>query len=148
MQSNTILEKVKEFLVRLVKDTAFVTQLQTNSIDQVQTLLQQAGYTFTNEEFETASLQLLDLKERDEFHELTEEELVGAVGGWIRGYPRPYPKPYPIVQPMYGVIVEPPDQEYPRPKPYPTPQPMYGVVISPPTDIQPMYGVVISPELT
>lgn len=151
MQSNIILEKVKEFLVRLVKDSAFVTQLQTNPIDQVQTLLHRAGYTFTNEEFETATIQLLDLKERDEFHELTEEELVGAIGGWMRGYPRPYPKPclspclnpYPIVQPMYGVIVEPPESEYPKPQPKPLP---YPPVISPP-DVQPMYGVVISDEI-
>ncbi|QYO62618.1 hypothetical protein [Leptolyngbya sp. 7M] len=153
--TNTILEKVKGFLIRLVKDSAFVNQLQTSSIDQIQSLLHQSGYTFTNAEFETATIQLLDLKERDEFHELTEDELVGAIGGWMRRYPYPRPchtpcsNPYPI-QPMYGVIVEPPSDGYPRPKPkplpYPYPQPMYGVVISPPGEVQPMYGVVIAPE--
>lgn len=67
MHSNTILEKVKEFVVRLVKDSAFATQLQTSSIDQVQNFLQDAGYTFTQEEFETATIQLLDLKSKMSF---------------------------------------------------------------------------------
>lgn len=146
-----ILENVKDFLVRLVKDTSFREQLQNNVADQAQQFLQDKGYTFSQEEFETASIQLLDLKERDEFHELTEAELTGAIGGWMKkwrpGYWRPI-KPIhpPLVQPMYGVIVEPPIAIDPYEPPYPDPQPMYGVVIGPIDDpiFQPMYGVIVS----
>ncbi|MCG5058131.1 MAG: Nif11 family protein [Limnoraphis sp. WC205] len=135
-----ILENVKDFLVRLVKDTSFREQLQNNVADQAQQFLQDKGYTFSQEEFETASIQLLDLKERDEFHELTEAELVGAIGGFIwNGRPR-FRRPIkpikdPIVQPMYGVIFEPPIA-----------QAMYGVVVEPIDDpiFQPIYGVIVS----
>lgn len=149
MQPMTILEKVKEFLIRLVKDRAFIEQLQASKDEQTQTVLQDAGYSFTQEEFETATIKLLDLKERDEFHELTEAELVGAIGGVIGQYP--------IIQPLYGVVVDPPPGKRPRlpypwkppiQHPYPwkppiQPQPMYGVVIDP--IVQPMYSVIISP---
>ena len=166
MLPHNILEKVKEFLIRLVKDSVFITRLQTGSADQVQSLLQDSGYDFSQEDFESATLQILDLKEQNQFHELSEEELVGAVGGWLRRFPS-YPGQFPtkpgkfpidptgpIVQPMYGVIVEPPLVEppidaYPKPKPlpFPDPQPMYGVVVEPIDSIvQPMYGVVISSD--
>ncbi|MEM9267024.1 MAG: Nif11 family protein [Cyanobacteria bacterium P01_F01_bin.13] len=160
MQPNTILEKVKDFLVRLVKDAAFATRLQDGSADQVQSLLQEAGYDFSQTEFESATLQILDLKEQNQFHELSEAELVGAVGGWLRRFPRypggrfrkrpdRFPKD-PILQPMYGVIIEPPVDDYPKPDPLPTPypQPLYGVVIGPPVDSpQPMYGVITPPDI-
>ncbi len=152
MQPNlpiALFEKVKEFLVRLVKDQAFVTQLQGTPPDTVQQTLESLGYSFTKEELESATIEILDLKERGEFHELTSEELTGAVGGLLLRYP--------IIQPMYGVIIDPPIGRRPRPRPWkppidPTPapvpidpivQPMYGVVIEPPIDIQPMYGVII-----
>ncbi len=143
-----ILENVKDFLVRLVKDTSFREQLQNNVADQAQQFLQDKGYTFSQEEFETASIQLLDLKERDEFHELTEAELVGAIGGFIwNGRPRfrrPKPIKDPIVQPMYGVIIEPPIAIDPYEPPIA--QPMYGVVIEPIDDpkFQPIYRVIVS----
>lgn len=159
MLPTNILEKVKEFLIRLVKDSAFIAQLQTGSADQVESLLENAGYDFSQEDFETATLQILDLKEQNQFHELSEAELVGAAGGWLRRYPRypgwfrkrPRPIDGPIVQPMYGVIIEPPGDDHPKPQPLPgpTPQPMYGVVIQPIDGpiAQPMYGVVVPPEL-
>lgn len=167
MLPNNILEKVKEFLIRLVKDSTFITQLQQRSVDQVQAFLQDAGYDFSQDEFESATLQILDLKEQNQFHELSEAELVGAVGGWLRLYPK-YPgwfpkKPRrfpigggpigdPIAQPMYGVVIEPPIDEYPKPQPEPLPipgpQPMYGVVIEPIDPVmQPMYGVITPPEI-
>lgn len=139
MLPTTILETVKEFIIRLVKDENFRTQLQAHAITNTQELFQAAGYRFSQEEFETATLQLLDLKERDELHELTEAELVGAVGGILRRRPRPTQPP--TVQPMYGVIVAPPTH---HPRPYP--QPMYGVVIQPDPIYQPMYGVVVASE--
>jgi predicted ribosomally synthesized peptide with nif11-like leader len=134
-----ILEKVKEFLVRLVKDRAFRAQLQTNKIDEVRKVMQAGGYNFSKEEFETATLKILELKELDQFHELSEEELVAAVGGYVTKLPD--------IQPLYGVILWPPE---PLPEPYPKPidpQPMYGVIIEPIEPIvQPMYGVIIADE--
>ncbi|MEB3282202.1 MAG: Nif11-like leader peptide family natural product precursor [Lyngbya sp.] len=143
-----ILENVKDFLVRLVKDTNFREQLQNNVAERAQQFLQDQGYTFSQEEFETASIQLLDLKERDEFHELTEAELTGAIGGWMKkgrpGYWRPIkPIEDPIVQPLYGVIVDEPIDE---PIDDPILQPMYGVVVEPIDDgmiFQSVYGVII-----
>jgi hypothetical protein len=156
MVETTLLDRVKAFLIRLVKDSGFATQLSNLASDQVQQVLKDLGYSFSQEEFETASIQILELKERDEFHDLTETELVGAVGGWMQRFPRrgsrpsfyrpPFSQP-PLVQPMYGVIIDPPDDYVPLPAPNPLPdplpQPMYGVVIDPPVTIQPLYGVVI-----
>ena len=156
MQPNrpsTIFEKAKEFIIRLVKDEAFAQQLQSSEPEQVQQTLASQGYRFTNEELEDATLTILDLHEKGEFHELTEKELVGAVGGWRLNR-------WPFIQPMYGVIIDPSDRwprpwpqpnPKPDPKPWPQPiddpvvQPMYGVVIDP-LPIQPMYGVVVSED--
>ncbi len=138
-----ILEKVKEFLIRLVKDEDFRAQLMSGKIDEFRKVIQDNGYNFSQEEFETATIKILELKEMGEFHELTEEELLGAVGGRLIKYPKE-----PIFQPMYGVIIEPPEDLYPKPEPLPEPQPMYGIVIDPePIYVQPLYGVVIAPEL-
>lgn len=122
-----LLEKVKEFLTRLIKDRAFLTQLENSNINERNEFLQNTGYNFSKEEFETATIQLLDLKEKGEFTELSEEELVAAVGGFIGGK-------YPIVQPLYGVIRSPlpsePIDSWPLPiEPINPPiQPMYGVI--------------------
>ncbi|MCU0536684.1 MAG: Nif11-like leader peptide family natural product precursor [Hydrococcus sp. Prado102] len=143
--SANILEKVKEFLLRLVKDEAFRERLQTDSFDEARKILQDDGYNFSKEEFETAAIQLLDLKERGEFHELTEEELVGAVGGIAKANTNEWAKKgkwqwCPVLPP----------KKFPKPcscQPLPQPQPMYGVVIDPKEPIiQPMYGVVVSSD--
>ncbi|MDJ0620893.1 MAG: Nif11-like leader peptide family natural product precursor [Calothrix sp. MO_192.B10] len=78
---NTIVEKVKDFLVRLVKDESFRTQLTNKKVEEVRKVLAENGYTFSQNEFEKAAIKLLEFKELGEFHDLTEEELVGAVGG-------------------------------------------------------------------
>ncbi len=140
-----ILAKVKEFIVRMVKDQDFRAQLMSGKVEQIRTAMLESGYNFSIEEFETATLKILELKEAGEFHELSEEELVGAVGGYIRKAP--------IIQPLYGVIWWPP-KPLPEPQPCPEPiepifQPMYGVVINPknpiyePPPAQAEYGVVI-----
>lgn len=137
-----ILEKVKEFLVRLVKDRAFRAKLQTDRIDEFKKAMQEDGYNFSKEEFETATIKILELKELGEFHELSEGELVASVGGITQIYLDDT-----TVQPMYGVITR---HWKPKPRPYPKPidpQPMYGVVIQPIKPIyQPMYGVVVSTD--
>ncbi|MBD2338204.1 Nif11-like leader peptide family natural product precursor [Calothrix sp. FACHB-156] len=147
--SLSILEKVKCFLIKLVKDEAFRTQLMSEKTEEVKEILQNSGYIFSKEEFETAAIKILELKELGQFEDLNEEELIGAIGGltiiddkfkywppkgypnWPpQGYPRPIPKPYPI--------------PFPRPID-PQPQPLYGIVIDPP--VQALYGVVAPQEL-
>ncbi len=121
--SVNLFERLKEFLVRLVKDPSFRTELDNGTVEERQQILKSAGYIFSKEEFETAAIHVLESKERGEFTELNEEELAGVLGGFVG-------EKYPIIQPMYGVIVEPPiDTSWP-PKP-PLPQPMYGVIIDP-----------------
>jgi predicted ribosomally synthesized peptide with nif11-like leader len=132
-----IFEKVKDFLIKLVKDESFRTQLMSDKAEEVRKVMTDSGYIFSQDEFEKATIKILELKELGEFHELSEEELVGAVGGlryaWppreYPTYPRPYPKPHPK----------------PHPKPYPNdPQPLYGVVIDPlEPPVQALYGVVV-----
>jgi predicted ribosomally synthesized peptide with nif11-like leader len=138
-----ILEKVKEFLIRLVKDEDFRTQLMSNKIDEVRQVIQDSGYSFSQEEFETATIKILELKELGEFHELTEQELLGAVGGISRIDST-------VIQPLYGVVIWPPKKclrPCPSPQPWPEPQPMYGIVIDPIEPIvQPLYGVVIASD--
>lgn len=146
--SLAILEQVKEFLIRLVKDEAFRTQLMSDKIEEVKKTFEDSGYAFSQEEFETAAIKILELKELGEFDDLSEEELLGAVGGltvadvttdrlirppyWYPWYPWP-PKvsPLPLPQPI------------PNPKPLPTPQPLYGIVINPYPPVQALYGVVV-----
>ncbi|MFB2978652.1 Nif11-like leader peptide family RiPP precursor [Microseira sp. BLCC-F43] len=113
--SVNLLERLKEFLVRLVKDQAFRNQLDNSTVEERQQALKEAGYVFSKEEFETAALDLLESKEQGEFTDLNEEELAGVLGGFVGGK-------YPIIQPMYGVIVWPPKDWLP--------QPMYGVIVS------------------
>ena len=141
-----VIEKVKEFLVRLIKDNEFWTQLINSSIDESRKILQEAGYSFSKEEFETATLEILDLKERGEFNELSEEDLVALVGGLVKYdfatspfWRKPWFQPEPIVQPMYGVVID------PGVITDPVVQPMYGVVIDPVIEpvVQPMYGVIV-----
>jgi predicted ribosomally synthesized peptide with nif11-like leader len=117
--SVNLFERLKEFLVRLVKDQSFRTELDNGTVEERQQILKSAGYIFSKEEFETAALDVLESKERGEFTELNEEELAGVLGGCIGAT-------YPVIQPMYGVI-EPPVISWP-PKP-PIDQPMYGIVI-------------------
>ncbi|MEH2000528.1 MAG: Nif11-like leader peptide family RiPP precursor [Nostoc sp.] len=134
--SLAIFEKVKEFLIRLVKDEAFRTQLMSDQIDEVIKVMEKGGYNFSQEEFETASIKILELKELGQFEDLSEEELVGAFGGLTSTPDR-------VLQPLYGVVVlphegsiKPPIKWIPRPRPKPWPQP---IVIHP----QPVYGVVV-----
>ncbi|WP_445629181.1 Nif11-like leader peptide family RiPP precursor [Nostoc sp. DSM 114167] len=131
--SLTIFEKVKEFIIRLVKDEAFYTQLMSDKIEEVIKVMEEGGYNFSQEEFETASIKILELKELGQFDDLSEEELVGAFGGLSNS----------VAQPLYGVIVSPPEEcgKPPLKKckwiPKPNPKP-----ITPP--IQPLYGVVFN----
>ncbi|MEH2036608.1 Nif11-like leader peptide family RiPP precursor [Nostoc sp.] len=142
-----ILEKVKRFIIRLVKDEAFRAQLMSDKIDEVIKVMEEGGYNFSQEEFETASIQILELKELGQFDDLSEEELVGAFGGLTSTNDK-------VAQPLYGVVVPPPKDcakppikwiPRPYPKPSPQPQPLYGIVVGPP--VQALYGAVVQPEV-
>ncbi|MEH1951334.1 MAG: Nif11-like leader peptide family RiPP precursor [Nostoc sp.] len=134
-----IFEKVKDFLVRLVKDEAFYTQLMSDKIEEVIKVMEEGGYNFSQEEFETASIKILELKELGQFDDLSEEELLGAFGGLTNNNQQ-------VAQPLYGVVVSPPKEggkppikckwiPKPHPKPWPLPH-----QIDPP--VQALYGVV------
>ena len=143
------LENVIDFYKRLVKDKDFRSQLESASnSSECRKMMQEAGYEFTQEEFETATVQILEkkgLRDLDDgLSELSEEDLELAFGG-ISGFWDKWPK-YPIIQPHYGVVYQPPEDEpKPDPVPLPQPQPMYGIVIDP-NPIQAMYGVVIADD--
>ncbi|WP_375473841.1 Nif11-like leader peptide family natural product precursor [uncultured Nostoc sp.] len=44
-----ILEKVKRFIIRLVKDEAFRAQLMSDQIDEVIKVMEEGGYNFSQE---------------------------------------------------------------------------------------------------
>ena len=80
------LESVMRFYKSLVKDKDFRNQLETASNpEECSQIMQEAGYDFTQEEFETATAQILEknaLRDLDDsFSELSEEELELAWGG-------------------------------------------------------------------
>jgi predicted ribosomally synthesized peptide with nif11-like leader len=117
--SVNLFERLKEFLVRLVKDQSFRTELDNGTVEERQEVLKSAGYIFSKEEFETAALHVLESKERGELTELTEEELAGVLGGFIGGK-------YPIFQPMYGAVLRDLESKF-----SPRQQAMYGVITEP-----------------
>ena len=121
--SVNLFERLKEFLVRLVKDQSFRTQLDNGTVEERQEVLKSSGYIFSKEEFETAALHVLESKERGEFTELNEEELAGVLGGFVGGK-------YPVIQPMYGVVFPDPETVWWSSE-EPIAQPMYGVIVPP-----------------
>jgi hypothetical protein len=112
--SNQVLNKVKEFWVRLVRDRDFRSRLENSSIDERNQFLENSGYSFTKEEFETSTFKVIEAKERGEFTDLTEDELVTVVGG-ITGQSSS------MIFPMYGVPWWPIDGD-----PGPIIRPLYG----------------------
>lgn len=129
-----IFEKVKEFLVRLVKDEDFRAQLQSKTIEEFRKVMQASGYNFSQQEFETATIKILELKELGGFHELSEEELVGVVGGYVEKRP--------TIQPMYGVVISPPPKPCPKSCLKPCPKPVVKLPLKPP--IQAVYGAIVT----
>ena len=141
------LENVISFYKRLVKDKDFRTQLEsTANPSEYRKMMREAGYDFTQEEFETATVQILEkngLRDLDDgLTDLSEEDLELAFGGISRFWDWRSKWP-PIIQPHYGVVYQPPEDE---PKPDPVPQPLYGVVIEPikPPEAIALYGIVVS----
>ena len=110
-------ENVKAFYQRLAQDEQFRSELQeVKSKEECSQLVQEYGYYFTQEEFETYTYELLESSQEDgELTDLDERELEAVFGGLKKYVSWP-----PIMQ-MYGVIWPPDDWG---------PQPLYGVIIS------------------
>lgn len=108
-------ENVKAFYQRLAQDEQFRLELQgAQTPEESGQLLEQAGYNFTQEEFENYTSELLESSlDEGELEDLNEKELEAVFGG-IRGT-----MPYPPIQALYGVI-------WPW-----LPQPLYGVITDP-----------------
>ena len=75
-------KNVKAFYERLAKDKAFKAQIENAASKQeCSQIAREAGYDFTQEEFEEFTRQLLDSATADETSdELNEKELEAAVG--------------------------------------------------------------------
>ncbi|MBD2167792.1 Nif11-like leader peptide family natural product precursor [Calothrix membranacea FACHB-236] len=114
------LENVRDFYKKLANDEAFRNQMQAvESKDECSQVVKNAGFNFTQEEFEEYTTQLIESNANEnDLQDLGEKELEAVFGG-ILGKP--------IIQPLYGVIVWPPIK-WP-----PIVQPLYGVVTT--TDI-------------
>ncbi|MDJ0531131.1 MAG: Nif11-like leader peptide family natural product precursor [Xenococcaceae cyanobacterium MO_207.B15] len=89
-------EHVKAFYERLAKDETFKAQIEgAESKQECSQIIQEAGYDFTQEEFEEFTAQLLDSDDAENsFDELSEKTLEAVFGG-IRLIP---------IQ-IYGVVI-------------------------------------------
>ncbi|MHC5822640.1 MAG: Nif11-like leader peptide family natural product precursor [Nostoc sp.] len=113
------LENVQAFYIRVANDETFRAQLQDiPSKDEASRIVNDAGYDFTEEEFEEYTTQLLESTiSEGELRDLDEKELETVFGGF-NGKPgaqpphfkwwwpsKPHPQPvYGVVQPAYGVV--------------------------------------------
>ena len=95
-----ILESVIRFYKSLVNDKNFKSQLENASNpEEFRKIIQEAGYDFTQEEFETATAQIL---EKNGLSELSEEDLELVFGGC--GDPPIIGPELPGPVPLYGVV--------------------------------------------
>ncbi|MCC5603514.1 Nif11-like leader peptide family natural product precursor [Nostoc favosum] len=106
-------ENVQAFYARLASDEAFRNQMQgVTSKDECSQVVKDAGYDFTQEEFEEYTAQLLESTAGDgELKDLNQKELEAVFGGdsSITGKPTSIPGLYglpvwPPYQLLYGVI--------------------------------------------
>ncbi|WP_392533430.1 Nif11-like leader peptide family RiPP precursor [Nostoc sp. C117] len=84
-------ESAKAFYQRVTTDTAFRSQIESSPIEERGTLLQAAGYYFTQIEWEAASAEILETTSID--GELNEAQLEAIAGGRI-------------FMPLYGLPTE------------------------------------------
>ena len=98
-------ENVKAFYQRLAQDEQFRSKIQgVKSKEECSQLVQQAGYDFTKEEFESYTSQLLESTVKEgELQDLNERELEAVVGGGIKLYEWPWINDFPPFLPMYGI---------------------------------------------
>jgi hypothetical protein len=113
------IDKIKELLVRIVKDDAFRSEIESQPTPEAQTeVLEKSGYLFGAEELEAATIKILELAEQGLFPELTDTELNAVFGGQTLTR-----LPFPTGQAMYGVSIpptaQPPTQNPIHPPTYP-----------------------------
>lgn len=109
------LQDVQLFYERIATDVELRTKIQAvTSKEECSQRVREAGFDFTEDEFETYTRQLLELQFSDgELKDLNEQELEAVIGGLARLYP-------PRIVPLYGVIWPPYEVV-----------PLYGVVLPP-----------------
>lgn len=92
------LEQVAIFYAQVANDADFRAKIQSvNSKDECSQIVKDAGYDFTQAEFEEYTGQLLAAKaNEDELQDLSNEELAAVIGGFVGLKP--------ISFPMYGLI--------------------------------------------
>ncbi|VEP18559.1 Nitrogen fixation protein [Hyella patelloides LEGE 07179] len=77
-------EHVKAFYERLAQDEIFKAQIEKAKTKQeCSQIVREAGYIFTQEEFEAFTAQLLDSSAELNSEQLGEAELEAAVGGFL-----------------------------------------------------------------
>ncbi len=79
------IESAKLFYLKVSTDEKFRNQLEQVSTEERSLILQEAGYGFTIEEWETAKEQILSASDSDE-RELSDAELTEVSGGFIPAY--------------------------------------------------------------
>lgn len=83
------IESAKEFYYRLNTDKTFRTQLTNTAPEKRTAIIQVAGYDFTPEEWESATAEILALREANP--ELSEVALEAIAGGVFPVYGVPLP---------------------------------------------------------
>ncbi len=102
------LENVKAFYERLATDEVFRSQIQNvKNKNECSQIVKNAGYDFTQQEFEEYTVQLLESGATDgELMDLNEKELEAVFGGAssVIGKLPIHGVVWPPYQPMYGII--------------------------------------------
>lgn len=94
------LQNVQLFYERLTTDVEFRTQWRTVKSKEECTLkVQEAGYDFTQAEFETYTRQLLESDISVNLQDLNEQELEVVIGGISRSFRQTFVPPYGVVWP-------------------------------------------------
>ncbi|MBE9238832.1 Nif11-like leader peptide family natural product precursor [Anabaena aphanizomenioides LEGE 00250] len=93
------LEQVANFYEQVANDADFRAKIQSvNSKDECSQIVKDAGYDFTQEEFEEYTGHLLAAKaNEDELQDLSNEELAAVIGGFMQ-------LRWPLFQPKYGGV--------------------------------------------
>jgi hypothetical protein len=115
-----MLDKLKEFVVRIIKDEEFRTELENQPSEQAQAkILEKLGYNFALPDVEAGAVKILELAEQGLFKEVSESELATVFGGLTAtGIGS---KPQDLARGSYGVAVSPSEEWYYSPAPHPAP---------------------------
>lgn len=96
------LQNVQLFYERLATDGQFRAQWQTaKSKEECRQKVQEAGYDFTQAEFEIYTRQLLESDALEKIQDLNEQELEIVIGGISSSFRQTFVPPYGVVWPNY-----------------------------------------------